>query len=67
MSKYIVNYYHNYSIIIIDIKAGMRRCLSMFFYCISLVTIDVEHLLTNLLAIWKLSLEKCLFRSSAHF
>lgn len=29
LCEYIVNYYHNYSIIIIDIKAGMRRCLSM--------------------------------------
>ena len=57
--EYIVNDYHNYSIIIIDIKTGMRRCLSVAFYCISLVTRDVEHLLTNLLAIWKLFLEKC--------
>ena len=46
--KYIVNYYHNYSIIIIDIKAGMRRCLSMAFYCISVMTMDAEHHFTNL-------------------
>ena len=46
--KYIVNDYHNYSVIIIDSKAGMRRCLSVVFYCISLVTRDVEHLFTNL-------------------